>query len=105
MLRDGILDALGDLIIDSEKAAELIDEFLSYVVVDIWHTDDILLCAADNDIIINEKEAKEIVNNIRHRHNAEEGITWDYIGAEIDYYAELRDNDKYALRVGEKEEV
>jgi hypothetical protein len=105
MFRDDILDALGDLIVDGEKAKEVIDEFLSHIFVDIWHADDILLCAADNDIIVNEIEAEEILYNVRDRYTPEYGITWDYIGSEIEDYIEDRKDEQYVLRVGIKESV
>ena len=102
MLRDEILDALGDLVIDVDKAKEAIDEYLNTVVVEVWHVDDILLCSVDNDIIINSKEAEDILHNIRY---SEEGVTWDSIGGQIEYYIEGRYHEEYALRIGERVEV
>jgi hypothetical protein len=105
MFRDDILDALGDLIVDGEKAKEVIDKLLSHILVDIWHADDILLCAADNDIIVNETEAEEILDVIRNEYTPEYGITWDYIGSEIECYIENRKDEQYVLRIGIKQPV
>jgi len=105
-LRNDILEALGDLIIDGERAKKVIDEYLSHVVLDVWRSEDILMYAEDDEnSIIDSKEAEEILGNIRHRYNANLGITWNFIAGEIDHYIEERVNNRYELRIGERIEI
>ena len=105
MIRDDILNALGDLVIDVDKAKEVIDEYLNTVVVELWHVDDILSCSVDYEIVINSKEAEDILHIVRYAHDGEEGLTWAFIGRQIECYAEGRKDEEYALRVGDREEV
>ena len=44
-----------------------------------WHTDDVFAVAKEENINITEQQAIEILQNIKHQHDASIGINWDVI--------------------------
>jgi hypothetical protein len=50
----------------------------------LWHRDDILKVAQENDIILNEDEIHFIMEDIEENHDANYGLAWDDISMKID---------------------
>lgn len=50
----------------------------------LWHRDDILKVAEENDIILNEDEIHFIMEDIEENHDANYGLNWDDISMKID---------------------
>lgn len=55
-----------------------------------WSTDDVLALAKEKDILLTEKEADEILDNVHKNHDAYIGINWETIEAEINDYVDYK---------------
>lgn len=51
-----------------------------------WSTIDIIDRAKDRGLKVTDEQAKEILNTIIRKHDAELGINWDVIDAHTDFY-------------------
>ena len=49
-----------------------------------WHIDDVKATAERMDIAIPDEDAREILEIVKHRHDAEIGINWEVIKVHID---------------------
>ena len=49
------------------------------ILIDIWHTNDIIETAKDMEIDLTSKQVKEVMEQLENTHNAEIGINWDTI--------------------------
>ena len=52
----------------------------------VWHVDDVLQVAKDNDLAISQKDAGKILRKIRDQHDAEQGVHWLTIECAIRAY-------------------
>ena len=51
-----------------------------------WHIDDVKATAERMDIAITDEDAREILEIVERRHDANLGISWDVIEAHIDQH-------------------
>ena len=51
-----------------------------------WHIDDVLSRAKETDMDITEEQAKDILQSIKHNHDASIGINWDVIDSHLESY-------------------
>jgi len=49
-----------------------------------WHIDDVFCRAKEKGINITEEQAIEILQNIKHNHDATIGVNWDVIDCHLD---------------------
>lgn len=57
-----------------------------------WHTTDVQWRARDSGIELTVEQSNEILDQIKRYHDAEIGVNWDVIDANIDMY--LADQEK-----------
>lgn len=73
----------------SENMREIPIEKKSPDYIDIrWHWEDVKMCAEDNEIEITEQQSRQILQALKHGHDAGIGINWDVILFEIENYLE-----------------
>jgi hypothetical protein len=53
-----------------------------------WAIEDIIYTAEEMGYTLNEKQAKEVLEEAKHRHDASIGINWDVLQVHIDFYVE-----------------
>ena len=51
-----------------------------------WNIRDVIERGKNNDIIITEQEAREILAQIEHNHDCNLGVNWDVIDTNIDLF-------------------
>jgi hypothetical protein len=66
---------------DDQLIQELQDR--GYIRV-LWHKDDILRVAEENDITLTDDEIHFIMSDIEENHDANYGLDWDVISMKID---------------------
>ena len=74
------------LISNEDKATQIMREYWTDRIAVSWTTSDVLDRAEQKGITLSEDKAKEILQTILRRHDAEIGINWDVIDANIDMY-------------------
>jgi hypothetical protein len=52
----------------------------------IWSTEDVLQQAKDMEIELSEAQADEVLEIMKHKHDATIGINWDVIACHIQMY-------------------
>jgi len=52
----------------------------------IWTKDDVITKANDDGIVLTDSQARDILLQVEHYHDASIGINWDVIGCHIDGY-------------------
>lgn len=67
----------------------------------LWLVDDITLKASDRKLEVSDELAAEILESLDNHHDANHGITWDHIDAELDNY---RDHDGLTQLQGDHHE-
>ena len=71
----------------TRKAIELLRSFENqHVAVAIWCEDDVLELAMEEGIKCSRKHAREIIDEIDHKHDATMGISWDTIRIYLNEY-------------------
>lgn len=65
--------------LESHVKAQVINDDAIFVV---WTTEDVIGRAADSDIELTQEEARSILAEVDHRHDANYGINW----GTLDYY-------------------
>lgn len=53
-----------------------------------WSTDDVLAVAENMDIKLSDEVAREILHEVDHYHDANQGINWSVIECYVERYAE-----------------
>jgi len=53
------------------------------IAVSIWSADDVKGTAENDDIILTDEQATEIIKSVDHYHDACVGINWDVIQCQI----------------------
>lgn len=76
--------------------AEWLLRRIGYVPI-LWHIDDVREIAEQDDVgfVPTEEECFQVLDNATDHHNAEHGIGWDDLSAELDQIK----NDKEARRL------
>ena len=71
---------------DSEKAAEVLDEYWSTKIADVWHVTDVMDSMGEAYPQMTESDAKEILFACQANMNPEHGINWTTVETETDWY-------------------
>lgn len=85
-----MIDALSKagVINDKEKAADVLCEYWSDQIADVWHVVDVMESMGDKHPQMTESDAKKILWSVHNNANAELGINWSTIEHETDWYFE-----------------
>jgi uncharacterized protein YlzI (FlbEa/FlbD family) len=86
-LADAVFDAMGINKYEqdypaSETTIKVLD---SKKMVIEWSTDDVMQQASEMEVVITEKQAKDVLSLMDNKHDANIGICWDVIGCWIDH--------------------
>lgn len=65
-----------------EKARKTLED-AGYIVI-LWSDEDVIELAKNKEVELSEDQVKEVMKNIDHYHDANEGINWDVISCHID---------------------
>lgn len=68
-----------------KKAREVLAS-AGYFVENLWTDFDIIHRAKENGIKVSKKQAKEIMGIMGRRHDANNGVNWDFIDACVEEY-------------------
>lgn len=82
-----ISDLVDDGIIPAQFSKEVYDaaeEYFKDVVLIGWGVDDITSRAADRDIALSDDAARNVLETMYHRHDANIGINWDVVDENTD---------------------
>jgi hypothetical protein len=73
---------------DDQLIQELQDR--GYIRV-LWHKDDILKVAEENDVTLTDDEVHMIIEDIEESHDSNYGLDWDFISMKIDSVIDSRE--------------
>jgi hypothetical protein len=73
---------------DDQLIQELQDR--GYIRV-LWHKDDILKVAEENEVTLTDDEINMIIEDIEESHDANYGLDWDFISMKIDSVIDSRE--------------
>lgn len=73
---------------DDQLIQELQDR--GYIRV-LWHKDDILKVAEENDVTLTDDEVHMIIEDIEESHDSNYGLDWDFIAMKIDSVIDSRE--------------
>jgi hypothetical protein len=81
---------LKDNVSGSETIMRLFEDYWEDKIALVWTVDDVLDCADRIGIDITESHAKEVLDIVLHRHDANYGVSWDTFSEYIEDFGTRR---------------
>lgn len=75
-LIDEILDKLTPALKSRRKAREQLERYWSDKIALIWTNEDVHRAANEREIVLTEKEARQVLTNLHQHHNKQTGLQW-----------------------------
>ena len=85
---DNMVNALNKagVITDNEKATEVLSDYWSDQIADVWHIQDVMDSMGKKYPQMTESDATEILFKVHNNMDAELGINWTTIECETDWH-------------------